>query len=43
VAHVDEDWNMDTWGRDEPALERRALRFAEMKVATRVLDLLAVA
>jgi chaperone required for assembly of F1-ATPase len=43
VAHVDEDWNMDTWGRDEPALERRALRFAEMKAATRVLDLLAVA
>jgi chaperone required for assembly of F1-ATPase len=43
AAHVDEDWNMDTWGRDAPALERRALRFAEMKAATSVLDLLAAA
>jgi chaperone required for assembly of F1-ATPase len=39
VAHVDEDWNMDFWGRDELALERRALRFAEMKAAAMVLDL----
>jgi chaperone required for assembly of F1-ATPase len=43
AAHVDEDWNMDFWGRDAPALERRALRFAEMKAATSVLDLLAAA
>jgi chaperone required for assembly of F1-ATPase len=43
AAHVDEDWNMDTWGRDKPALERRAWRFAEMKAATSVLDLLAAA
>jgi chaperone required for assembly of F1-ATPase len=43
AAHVDEDWNMDTWGRDAGALERRALRFAEMKAATGVLDLLAAA
>jgi chaperone required for assembly of F1-ATPase len=39
AAHVDEDWNMDFWGRDELALERRALRFAEMKAAAMVLDL----
>jgi chaperone required for assembly of F1-ATPase len=39
AAHVDEDWNMDFWGRDEPALERRALHFAEMKAAATVLDL----
>jgi chaperone required for assembly of F1-ATPase len=43
AAHVDEDWNMDTWGRDAPALERRELRFAEMKAAARVLALLATA
>jgi chaperone required for assembly of F1-ATPase len=40
AAHVDEDWNMDTWGRDELALERRAYRFAEMQAAGRVLALL---
>jgi chaperone required for assembly of F1-ATPase len=38
AAHVDEDWNMDTWGRDELALQRRALRFAEMQAAGRVLE-----
>jgi chaperone required for assembly of F1-ATPase len=39
VAHVDEDWNMEQWGRDELALERRAARFAEMQAAARVLEL----
>ena len=38
AAHVDEDWNMDFWGRDEPALERRAFRFAEMQAAGTVLQ-----
>ena len=38
AAHVDEDWNMDFWGRDEAALERRALRFAEMQAAALVLQ-----
>ena len=38
AAHVDEDWNMDFWGRDEPALERRASRFAEMQAAATVLQ-----
>jgi len=37
AAHVDEDWNMDFWGRDALALERRAARFAEMQAAAAVL------
>jgi chaperone required for assembly of F1-ATPase len=37
VAHVDEDWNMEQWGRDELALERRNFRFAEMLAAATVL------
>jgi chaperone required for assembly of F1-ATPase len=37
AAHVDEDWNMDFWGRDELALKRRAARFAEMQAAATVL------
>jgi chaperone required for assembly of F1-ATPase len=37
AAHVDEDWNMNFWGRDELALERRASRFAEMQAAATVL------
>ena len=37
AAHVDEDWNMDFWGRDTLALERRAFRFAEMQAACLVL------
>ena len=37
AAHVDEDWNMDFWGRDELALERRAARYAEMQAACLVL------
>jgi chaperone required for assembly of F1-ATPase len=40
AAHVDEDWNMVQWGRDELALERRAYREAEMQAAGRVLALL---
>ena len=39
-AHVDEDWNMDYWGRDALALERREFRFAEMKAAAMVLSAL---
>src|SRR5262249_3870589 len=38
AAHVDEDWNMEQWGRDELALERRAFRFAEMRAAALVLQ-----
>ena len=36
-AHVDEDWNMDFWGRDELAMQRRAARFADMQAAGTVL------
>jgi len=37
AAHVDEDWNMETWGRDEQALARRDFRFAEMQAAVLIL------
>jgi chaperone required for assembly of F1-ATPase len=40
AAHVDEDWNLEQWGRDEIALQRRAFRHAEMEAAARVLILL---
>jgi chaperone required for assembly of F1-ATPase len=38
AAHVDEDWNLELWGREELALERRAARFAEMQAAATVLQ-----
>jgi chaperone required for assembly of F1-ATPase len=38
AAHVDEDWNMEQWGRDDIALERRAYRLAEMQAAATVLQ-----
>jgi chaperone required for assembly of F1-ATPase len=37
AAHIDEDWNMEQWGRDELALERRAYRHAEFQAAAAVL------
>jgi chaperone required for assembly of F1-ATPase len=40
AAHVDEDWNMEQWGRDDVALERRAFRFAEFNSAATVMRLL---
>jgi chaperone required for assembly of F1-ATPase len=39
AAHVDEDWNMAQWGRDELALARREFRFNEMRAAAQVLAL----
>ncbi|RUM25500.1 ATPase [Rhizobium vallis] len=36
LAHLDEDWTIEHWGRDEEAEERRAARFAEFKAATEV-------
>jgi chaperone required for assembly of F1-ATPase len=39
AAHVDEDWNVSLWGREELALDRRAKRFAEMQAAGMVLAL----
>lgn len=41
AANVDEDWNIEQWGRDELALKRRAFRFAELTAAAAVLELLA--
>jgi chaperone required for assembly of F1-ATPase len=37
AANVDEDWNIEQWGADTLALERRAVRSAEMAAAARVL------
>jgi chaperone required for assembly of F1-ATPase len=37
AAHVDEDWQMSQWGRDDAALERRAYRYAEFAAAVAVL------
>jgi len=39
AAHVDEDWQISQWGRDELALERRAYRQAEFQAAVTVLKL----
>ena len=38
AAHVDEDWNMEHWGQDELARERRNYRFTEMRAAGLVLE-----
>lgn len=38
AAHVDEDWNMEFWGRDDLALQRRAVRLSEFRAAATVLD-----
>jgi len=40
AAHVDEDWQMRQWGRDEMALARRAYRRAEFDAAATALRLL---
>ncbi|WP_421723934.1 ATP12 family chaperone protein [Bauldia sp.] len=37
VAHVDEDWQMNRWGRDDVALTTRAARWPEMAAAALVL------
>lgn len=39
AAHVDEDWNMERWGRDPIALERRAGQLAELQAAAQLLSL----
>lgn len=38
AAHADEDWNLEAWGRDEDALQRRATRRAEFDAAVLVLE-----
>jgi chaperone required for assembly of F1-ATPase len=37
TAHVDEDWQMEQWGRDAMALARRAARWQEMQAAALIL------
>jgi chaperone required for assembly of F1-ATPase len=37
AAHIDEDWNIEKWGEDALAAERRTFRFAEMQAAALVL------
>jgi chaperone required for assembly of F1-ATPase len=37
AAHVDEDWNMQLWGEDAEALNRRAARFEEFRAAALAL------
>jgi chaperone required for assembly of F1-ATPase len=37
AAHLDEDWNMELWGRDELALTRRGVHFSELQAAAAVL------
>jgi chaperone required for assembly of F1-ATPase len=37
AAHVDEDWQMAQWGRDDVALARRAARWQEMQAAALIL------
>jgi chaperone required for assembly of F1-ATPase len=39
AAHVDEDYEMQLWGQDEEALERRAKGWREMDAAARLLML----
>ena len=39
TAHVDEDWNIDAWGEDAEAAERRAQRRRDAEAAAFVLGL----
>ena len=41
VAHVDEDWNFETWGFDHEAMTRRTARETEFNAAVLVLQSLA--
>jgi chaperone required for assembly of F1-ATPase len=41
AAHVDEDWNFETWGFDDEAMTRRAGRETEFNAAVLVLQSLA--
>lgn len=40
AAHVDEDWNIEQWGRDTESEARRTYRWGEMQAADRVLKAL---
>jgi chaperone required for assembly of F1-ATPase len=41
AAHVDEDWNRETWGADEEVEQRRAARLKDYAAAAMVLKALA--
>lgn len=41
AAHVDEDWNRETWGADEEVEQRRAARLKDYAAAATVLKALA--
>jgi chaperone required for assembly of F1-ATPase len=41
AAHIDEDWQVEQWGKDAEAGARRQLRWQEMQAASRMLALLA--
>jgi chaperone required for assembly of F1-ATPase len=43
AAHVDEDWQIGTWGEDALAMARRERRQLDMQAASRMLKLLRVA
>ncbi|MCA1402996.1 ATPase [Ensifer sp. IC3342] len=40
AAHVDEDWQIEHWGTDEEAFQRRENRWQEMQAAATALDAL---
>jgi chaperone required for assembly of F1-ATPase len=40
LAHVDEDWQIEHWGTDDEAFQRRENRWREMQAATATLDAL---
>jgi chaperone required for assembly of F1-ATPase len=40
AAHVDEDWQIERWGRDEEAIQRRARQEEEFRQTVRFLELL---
>jgi chaperone required for assembly of F1-ATPase len=42
AAHVDEDWNFETWGFDDLAMSRRAAREVEFKAAVLLLEAMGV-
>jgi chaperone required for assembly of F1-ATPase len=40
LAHLDEDWQIEHWGTDEEAFQRRENRWQDMQAATATLDAL---
>jgi chaperone required for assembly of F1-ATPase len=38
AANVDEDWNLDLWGRDESVASRQAAKLKDLEAAARLLD-----